>query len=651
MATREPLANLRRGQGLAQRKRYQVVNPFLDPAPRRRGAARRRRRPNSAFAGASIARGGLRVAGFLALAAAALPAPATAIGPKAVGELQRSSCPEYQQVYEEVYSDREQADALEGEFSLLGRPTVLRPPVDWEQDPHDSQAWRSQLLNLHWLDVLFYAYRANGSIPALKQARDLALDFARQNRRSGTGLVWRDKLVGDRPGPLAYAARAAACEDLLSDEKARRLLESIETHGKFLYEDVNYKPTNHGLFQDLGLILAAKYLPFLPEAGDWKRKALSRFERTTGRTVGREGLHQEHSPGYHFLVLHLVERAIEYTSGIDATLEPLAERMRSVAGWLVAPDGSVVQFGDTSYQEAPGFARQAAAAQHGTSRTRGAGFAAVREAGSYFATIAAHHSRTHKHADELSFDLFEDGAHVVADTGRSGSGYEGSSGADESAREFARSARAHSSLLVDGQGFEPPDDSFYGSAITATGRGDGWYAVQGKNPLVRPQGASHRRVFLYKPGTALVIVDDVASDEPHVYTRYVQLGRDVDPTGPDRSLELQAGTFTGSLTDMRTSKDRSRKVVRGQEDPLLGWYDKGGWAGFLPRSTVVYRSKARAVEHAVALGLGDTAPFEVDVTGSETDRTKVVVDPPTGPVFELTARRDGRAITVAEAAR
>ena len=77
-------------------------------------------------------------------------------------------------------------------------------------------------------------------------------------------------------------------------------------------------------------------------------------------------------------------------------------------------------------------------------------------------------------------------------------------------RDYVVSNRAHSGLVVDGLDLPVADPSLaYGSGLTAAGDGDGWYAIEGRNRLLGGQGVAHRRLFLYRPGVALVIVDDL----------------------------------------------------------------------------------------------------------------------------------------------
>src|SRR5206468_3978320 len=138
---------------------------------------------------------------------------------------------------------------------------------------------------------------------------------------------------------------------------------------------------------------------------------------------------------------------------------------------------------------------------------------------------------------------------------------------------FTKSSQAHSVLVADGVSFPFKDYRPYGSGLFASGTGSGWWAIWGRNPLLAHQGVTHERLFLYRPGEALVIVDHVNSGRPHDYTRYFQFDPriSVSKSGDGRTFLLHAPRFFGSLYTAPTVGDRGADVVVGQQKPLLGF--------------------------------------------------------------------------------
>lgn len=571
--------------------------------------------------------------------------PAHAASAAEIDDLRAAGCPAYRQTHQRGFITPEEIDAARnGDFSILGKPVHLEPPVDWGQDPYGSSLWRKRLHMWIWMDVLLYAYSTSGDVDALVQARELALDWVRSNPRPAEpNLPWGDKRTGDRAGYLAYLTRAAACEDRLTDGDAERLLSSARDHGTYLADPANYSPNNHGLFADAGLLLLTDYLPFLQRSAEWDALAWSRFKDTLdGQVDSKDAVHLEHSPGYHFLVTKLLETVLGFVDRSAGELRELLARMKKVEFWFSTPDTEAVRFGDTPEVHAPQVMPDGTFLR-GLKVMRRAGYAIVRGPGRYLGVTAGYHSHTHKQADELSFDLYERGRHIVADTGAPGHAGDRRVGSAE--REYVTSAKAHSTLIADGESFELGGDAIYGSGIRASGEGSGWSAVEGRNPLLERQGIFHRRLLLYRPGVALVIVDRVRSEERHTYRRYVQLGSDLAVEQSGRTIFLEDGPFHGSLRDQRTDAELDRKLVRGHDDPLLGWLSPGDWRPLAPRWAVVLRSRAADIDHAATLALSGTDPVESRLLQAGRTTRLRVTSPDAAP-SELIVKRDGSRLAV-----
>ncbi len=551
-------------------------------------------------------------------------------------------------------SEQKVRDALRGYFTIKfksqGSAIRLVPPVDWKQDPYQSKSWRTRLHTLGFLNPLLYAYARRHEVEALERARDLMLDWIRANplpdRPRRGRPPWGNKISGDRAAILGYVTVASRCAGLLDPAQERTLRDSAVTHGRYLADARNYDPGNHGLFMNQGLLELSSYLPHLPHAGDWHRLAVERFKSSLP-VDAREGVDLEHSPQYQFLVLGLIERFIALPGGHSPELLDAGRRMRAAAGWFVMPDGSVTRLGDTQTKQAPAWARREASSYRGIAPTTRSGFGIVRAGGSYLSVADGYHSTGHKQADELTFELYDRGRHIVTDTGRL-------TGTDTAATEaFVRSSQAHSSLLVDDRSFPYADYKPYGSGIAATGGGAGWYAIEATNPLVAHQGVRHGRLFLYRPGSALVIVDRVGSAAAHTYTRFVQFDPAISVRGAGRAFRLTAPGFAGSLYTAPAPGDAGSALVRGRRgalagftrSPLLGFTAPSSkLASLVPRAAVVFRGRARSVDYVTTLGLGAAARATL-VSRTPDTVTVRVTGKGAGP-STVTVTRRGSRLTV-----
>jgi len=249
---------------------------------------------------------------------------------------------------------------------------------------------------------------------------------------------------------------------------------------------------------------------------------------------------------------------------------------------------------------------------------------------------AGFHNLTHKHADELSFELYESGQRIVTDTGL----YHKDPGAE---REFVVSPAAHSTLTVDGRGW-PIGDSRrdYGSGLVAVGRGAGWRAIEARNPLLRRQGARHSRLLLYRPGHALLVVDTVRARQRHRYDRYLQLGPriEVDRRGSAR-LGLRAPGLRGAVAD--DTGGAHRVELRGERRPLAG-FTSPGFRELVPRWTLRFTTRERDASHALAIGL-DGRPWRGEVVRTRPSQALLRIRAGAAPRW-LRVERSGRRLAV-----
>ena len=511
---------------------------------------------------------------LLALTAVAAASPeAASAGSKvpkgAVKKLQRSACPpRYAVRVARVASPEEISAAKRGDFDIAGTDVHISRKMDWTFDPLGSPSFRARLHDLRWLDPLFYAYRERGDVAALQRAKRIVVDWVESNplRKPTTDRTWFDKVAGDRSPYIAYLTRAAQCEGLLKNGGlARKLLGSVQQHVRFLAGPKRYSPTNRGLFMDLGLIFSGRQIKFLPGTGKARKRGQKRFvNNVNANVVYGEGMWLEHSTTYQFLTISAIDRFLEIDKKARPGLEQLLITMQDTAAWMTMPDLHWLQAGNSYQDKADRFAQAISRDQRGMRVLPESGVAFVKTKKSYLSLLSNYHGPTHKHSDDLSFDLFENGHRVVSDTGIPDKDF-------GTPYLFAISPAAHSVVQVDGMDFPRDAANAYGSGILASGEGSGWYALEATNPLVAAQGVAHNRTLLYKPGVALIVADRLRSSQTHSYRTSFQFGPDFGLDLTDEKIKLFAGPDQVSVFNESTDPTLGRQVIRGQSDPLLGF--------------------------------------------------------------------------------
>ncbi len=586
---------------------------------------------------------------LLGAALASFSQPTEAPADTGPARLLAARCPRHYALPLGPFTHHRIAAARRGVAIIGGRRRRLDPPIDWRQNPFHSYPWQKKLNELTWIEPLIYA-DLNGSRPALKRATRVVLDWIRQNPKAdpqGFRTAWEGKRAGERLGVIAFVGRRAACRGLLSTGEVRRIVDAVEVHAAFLLRDASRggQVTNHALFRDEGLLVAARYYGFLPGASHWRRTAVHRFEAGIAKLVDRgTGVDLEQTPGYEQKIVERVQAFLRPLNRPARGLERLLRRMKRDVAWFTMPDGDIVPIADTPfYKRSPRYARSRARRLMGLSPFLRDGFAVARRHHSYLATTAGYHRAAHKHADELSFDLFDAGRRVIVDSGRRDHTQVAKRlPGPNSTAAFTRSSFAHSTLVVDGRSFNLNRHP-YGSGLDAQGRGGGWFAVLGHNPLLRTQGVRQRRLWLYRPGKALVVVDTLRARRRHTYSRFLQIAPKIHAAKAHGFVRLRARAgFRGAIW---TSKG-SVRLYRGDVKPLRGWYVRGGYHSLTPRYTERLTTKARNETLISAIGL-TKRPVRARAAG----HNSYVVRVPGSKPVKITVRRHGRRLHVRAAPR
>ena len=524
------------------------------------------------------------------------------------------------------------AEAVVRDGWVLGDyPAVpLQPPVDWA---FKGEASRSHNYHLHALDPIDPLLAADSagrrSQGYLELAFAFAVDWARQHEDpADTGaspMAWYDMAVGLRAYRLAYVYDEARRRGLGTEAERDRLRRTLDAHREYLASDERFAAhSNHGLYQACGQLAMARRLsdlPGMPEAADQARRRLA---AAIDYQFTREGVHREHSPGYHLRVLESLDGA-ESAGLLDTPeLQAIVRRARVALSWFVKPDGRIVNFGDTD-EVRVNLAITGGASPLGVKAFPESGYFVARTLGSYLAQTLAYHSRTHKHADDLSFVWCEQGRDILIDAGRYG--YRGRTRTsdalwkrgfwyDDPNRVFVESTHAHNTVEVDGLSYDRRNEPPYGSALIAADHTPEGLAFSVGEVDHGPLGV-HRRLLVLMRAKWLLVIDRLARPDgrqagllgpfapPTRQWFHFAPDLEVSPASggavriaqPDGGLKLTMQSLVGGVAASR--------VARGQLKPRMqGWTSPRGGV-MLPASAVAMETSARPALFATLLHLGE----------------------------------------------
>ncbi|MEP6891151.1 MAG: alginate lyase family protein, partial [Nitrospirota bacterium] len=324
--------------------------------------------------------------------------------------------------------------------------------IDWASKDM-PKLWR---YNLHYFDYLFDAGRSHDS------KVHLISDWIAKNP-PGTGDAWEPYTLSLRivNWIKLFLKRDAAIQEAW--------VQSLYTQTLWLEKNVEYHLlANHYLKNGVALFFAGVYFEGV-DADRWIKKGLKILREELGEQFLADGGHFERSPMYHSIcvidyldVLNLAqnsqavlpaEETVRLRHGITASLKFLHD--------ICLPDSEIPLFNDSAFGIAPtprqifDYARSVTGYEPPPKLT-GLAIHEKLQSGYYVCRdgedmimidcgfIGPDYQSGHAHCDTLSYELAINGLRVIVDSGV----YDYEPSAE---RAYARSTRAHNTVVVDGE--------------------------------------------------------------------------------------------------------------------------------------------------------------------------------------------------------
>ena len=486
-------------------------------------------------------------------------------------------------------------------------PVNITRVEDWSLYGAKSRTWGFNVHTLAFLEPLLREYDETGNGEWLRMALNVAMDWISRHPDSddeSDPMAWYDMALALRtPHLLALAMRVANVPEL-SDETVV-LAAELARHLDELRRERAFNPSNnHGFYTAAAQLHMARFAPWLSGAESAQSQGVERMRTMASNQFSPDGVHLEHSPDYHRMLLSSFERAVEDGLITDEDTMQRVSRAATVLGWMVQPDGNLVQFGDSP--ETRMTIRTATSIDPETlfilkDGTAGAppseemkvfsdgGYAFVRSPqpsapgelaqSGYLAFSAGYHSRAHKHADDLNVVWYDRGHQILTDAGRFGYGElldrdsplraEGYYYAAPE-RQYVESTMAHNTLMMDGRNQQRPGRKPYGSALTECVQNGDRFDLSAR---VRHPDYVHRRRVVYSPGRELRLLDSLhsRSSEAREAVVWLNLDGDFELEFVGEEIVLVAETQSGPLRVSVSGPGRPLDPVRGQQEPLRGW--------------------------------------------------------------------------------
>ncbi len=485
----------------------------------------------------------------------------------------------------------------QGLFQTLVHPPVRMPPdPDWTEDPFSDANWRYRLHGFDWLRAITAEFLKSGSAASLEKATSFIKDWASDvlGVMPCDRIVWYDMSVPDRMKRMAEFFEVYRTSPYCDAEMLVLMLRLIHAHAELCADDDFYarhqpvKIHNHPFVQDEALLRVALTFPEFRESPAWERKAMSRIFMQLSLGVTDEGVLKENTSTYHFRMIDHVRRAnsiLEYYDR-EPAFRVTEEKMVEFVAAIFRPDGSTADFGDTAMPvklpENNSDMRYLLSQGREGSRPSWldrlfvkSGYVTFRDRwwsagefnmGVHTLFLAGYNSITHKHRDDLSFTIYGYGEDWLVDAGMYKYDHR------DKFQQYARSARAHNTVSIDGTDF-PISRPFVGATeITDCYSGPDAAFVEA---LTRAYGdvTFSRKLLFIRPNIWIVedSLEDV-SDKEHDFVQHFHFAPDKE-LEPMSNMLLVKGSGDSRMSIIDPCGHPAPVLSRGVTDPRVqGWF-------------------------------------------------------------------------------
>ncbi|WP_367104940.1 heparinase II/III-family protein [uncultured Psychrobacter sp.] len=475
-------------------------------------------------------------------------------------------------------------------------PYKLTFPIGWLDDPFKDRNWMFQLHAWRMLD----GYLSRGNTKDLNYASKVINDWVAFEKTHKDKWLWYDMSTGLRALKICFYLKK--CSDMGIDHKIKSLDYLLHEHLRHLSNPRELNTGNHGLFQLHGLksltYLLNNYSKGAYNVEKKKIYANEQMAELIASQLGSYGVHTEHSPDYHFFAHRKITKMIKTIWWSDLGKETLdfLELGQYARSWLVFPNDTCVPVGDSATSKPKSNLAPLEKWPHHTKSGNyiGAqvdGYAVIRsikevplEKSSFLFFQGSFYSLAHKHSDDLSFILQEDGVDLLIDSGKY-------SYQRDKYRKYFLSTRAHNTVEIDGKSTSRSKENAYGNAILSQPQciDDFWIlksrAEHKENKYV------HERTIVYKPGVDLYVIDTIINKKislPRKVSQWWHFDTDTEVfIGENKVIVSNSKGKSMKITSESSDKAVNYYYYKGYDSgsSLIGWISKS-YLKYEPTSTI-----------------------------------------------------------------
>ncbi|MED4391721.1 alginate lyase family protein [Priestia aryabhattai] len=464
--------------------------------------------------------------------------------------------------------------------------------LTWKENPYKDDSWSFYFQSLDMVGYLTNAYEQTHSQKYLEKAQWYIESWMNANpspTKQASRFAWKDHSTANRVVTMIQFWEQYKNSAIYDKDFETKLIEMLEKHGDFLMDNKNYSAgSNHGIFQDRSLIELALIFPDMSHSEQWYKKGMGRLITHVEGDVTKSGVHKEHSPSYHLLVLNLfksINGFIKQFNVNEPKLKDGISKMEDYLAFIGNQSGDLPMLGDSQPESLYSLNPKSITSQKllyvvtkgkqgkkpGQEMVYADGGTAVfkndlnNERPLYLLFTSAFHSTTHKHADDLSFILNYGKTDFFVDSGKYNYSY------TDPYREYFKGTLAHNTVTVDKKSFPVTKDQVNRSKISSSEINKTYNYVTGSHELYK--GVKISRTLVYLKNTNSILVRDVMeSNKNHTYTDIFNIGKDVDvKKSASRVFTLTSKLDQQQIELIQLTKMSTIKNYKGSASPIAGW--------------------------------------------------------------------------------
>jgi hypothetical protein len=324
----------------------------------------------------------------------------------------------------------------------------------------------------------------------------------------------------------------------------------------------------------------------------WLKKSVQRIFLRMEKDFSTSGVHKEHSPSYHLVVLQLflsIKEFMDFHEIIypDSFVDNF-KKIQDYLAYVTKLDGTLPLLGDTGksnvlnglkdrdivsdywlYVTSNGVKGKSLENNFQVFEDGGVAIYMDRnplnpQKNIQWMFTSAFHSIIHKHAEDLSLVLDVDKTSYLVDSGKYN--YK----EKDPFRRFFRSVFAHNTVVIDGKTYNLNSNQIGKAKISNWGQRDDFSYVIGSHELY--ENAVVERVLIQMDRGPLLIHDKILLDEEKTVSQSFNIGKDVQVTSASKTLISMKSKRDSSGVQMKQLLDIDDILwFEGSQSPLRGW--------------------------------------------------------------------------------